>query len=99
MGSAAAVELVVVTAAASSVDFLDFRVFLGRSVTFDAGTVTLGAGLVALRCGAMKFSARRTASLRPNGGDSRPNGAQTLGDSVGVNRDAFGTAPCGRGRP
>ena len=70
MGSAAAVD--VMTAAATSLDFLafGFLVFFGRVLIsvfpFDTGPVAFVAGLKAFlgpNVGAMKLSARRTASL------------------------------------
>ena len=88
-------------AAATSLDFLGFGflVFFGRVLLsvfpFDTGPVAFGAGLKAFigpNVGAMKLSARRTACLCPSGGPSRTNGAETLGDPVGVNREEFGRA-------
>ena len=89
MGSGA---MVVVAAAASSLHFFfdfDFRVFFGHAGI----SVTPG---VPLRCGAMKLSARRRASLRSTGGASRANRGETLGDPVCVNTDEFWRAPWGR---
>ena len=63
--------------------------------------VTFGGGPLAFlgpSCGAIKLSARRTASLRPSDGYKRGNGAETLSDSLGVNRDEFARAPWGRGK-
>ena len=97
---------VTAAAGATSLAFFDFLFFLGRALPsdapFDAEPGAFGAGLVPLlgpSCGAMKFSVRGTASLRHRGGAFRANGAETLGDSVGVNRDVFLRGPCGAGRP
>ena len=109
MGSVAAAA-VAVTAVGISLDIFfdfDFLVFLGRALTyigigvpFDSGPATFGAGLMSLlRASAVarKFSARRTASLRPSGCGSMANRVQTLGVPLGVNRDELGRAPWGRG--
>ena len=103
MESVAAV-LDVMTAAATSLDFFDavaislvfffnlgFLVFFGRALL--SVVTTLPCAIVILvRGGAMKLSARRTASLRPSGGGSRTNGAETLGDAILGNSDEFGRA-------
>ena len=96
---------------ASSLHFLfdfDFLVFFGHggisvapAVPCDAGPVSFGARLkpfLGPSVGAMKFSARRRASLRPSGGPSRANRGETLGDPVSVNSDEFWRAPWGRGK-
>ena len=90
-----------VVVGATSQDFFAFRIFLGRAVTFDAGPVAFGARLKAFlgpNAGAMKVSARRTASLRPSCGDSRVNGAEPLADSVGLNCVEIGRASWGTGK-
>ena len=90
MGSAA----MVVEAAASSLHFFfdfDFLVFFGHTA------ISVAAG-ISLRCGVMKLSARRRASLRPSGVGSTANRGETLGDPVCVNSDEFWRAPCGKGK-
>ena len=103
MGSAPAAVLDGMRAA-TSLDFFafGFLVFFGRTllsvVPFDAGPVAFGARLKAFlgpNVGAMKLVGRRTASLRPSGGCSRTNGAETLGDAVCVNCDEFGRGAWG----
>ena len=103
MGSVAAAVFDVMTAAATSLDFFDavaislvfffdlgFLVFFGRALV---SVPTLPSAIDFLvRGGAMKLSARRTASLRRSGGGSWTNGAEAFGDAVGVNCDEFGRA-------
>ena len=77
MGSASMV-IVAASAVAGSLHFLfdfDFLVFFGHAA------LSVAPG-VHLSCGAMKLSARRRASLRANGGGSRANRGETLGDPV-----------------
>ena len=81
-----------VVAVASSLHFLfdfDFLVFFGH-----AG-ISVASG-VSLRCGAMKLSARRRASLSPRAGASRANRVETLGEPVCVNSDELGMASLGK---
>ena len=46
----------------------------------------------------MNLSAPGTDSLRHSGGGCRRNGAETLGDAVGVNSDEFGRGAWGSGK-
>ena len=108
MGSAAAL-LDDMTAAATSLDFFDavamslvffdlgFLVFFGRAL-LSVVTKLPSAIDFLVRGGAMKLSARRTASLRPSGGGCRANGAEAFGDAVGVNCDEFGRGAWGSGK-
>ena len=100
--TAAATSLDFFDAMAMSLVFLfdfGFLFFFGRVllsvIPFDTGPVAFGARLKAFlgpNVGAMKLSGRRTASLRPSGGGSRTNGAETLGDAILGNCDEFGRA-------
>ena len=67
---------------------------------FEAGPVSVSSGLTAFlrpSGGAMKFNARRTASLRSSGGGSSTYRAEPLGDAVGVKREELGWDPWARG--